>query len=147
MTALRVDEACRAFARAGGERRVSTAPRRLPKVLLVDDGERYAELAHALLRDYEYATRCELPGPGWTCPRRRAVRSRTRTTGARDRAGASAAPGPDVVLLDDGALRAARERCRRAGGHGAEPGADARCRGWPSWGASARCAPRCPWCS
>lgn len=41
-----------------------------PKVLVVDDGDRYVELAHALLRDYEYATRCELPGPCWDCPRR-----------------------------------------------------------------------------
>lgn len=49
---------------------MSAAARRPPKVLLVDDGERYVELAHALLRDYTYATRCELPGPCWTCARR-----------------------------------------------------------------------------
>ncbi|MEZ4325145.1 MAG: sigma 54-interacting transcriptional regulator [Polyangiales bacterium] len=49
---------------------MSVEPRRPPKVLLVDDGERYVELAHALLRDYRYATRCELAGPCWTCARR-----------------------------------------------------------------------------
>ncbi len=41
-----------------------------PKLLIVDDGDRYVELAHALLRDYDYATRCELPGPCWECERR-----------------------------------------------------------------------------
>jgi len=41
-----------------------------PKLLVIDDGDRYVELAHALLRDYDYATRCELPGPCWTCERR-----------------------------------------------------------------------------
>jgi DNA-binding NtrC family response regulator len=41
-----------------------------PKLLVVDDGDRYIELAHALLRDYDYATRCELPGPCWECPKR-----------------------------------------------------------------------------
>jgi DNA-binding NtrC family response regulator len=41
-----------------------------PKLLVVDDGDRYIELAHALLRDYDYATRCELPGPCWECSRR-----------------------------------------------------------------------------
>ncbi len=43
---------------------------RRPKILLVDDGDRYIELAHRFLRDYAYATRCELPGPCWTCDRR-----------------------------------------------------------------------------
>lgn len=41
-----------------------------PKLLLIDDGDRYIELAHRFLRDYAYATRCELPGPCWTCERR-----------------------------------------------------------------------------
>ncbi len=41
-----------------------------PKLLIVDDGDRYVELAHALLRDYDYATRCELAGPCWECPER-----------------------------------------------------------------------------
>ena len=43
---------------------------RRPKLLVVDDGDRYVELFHALLRDYDYATRCELPGPCWECPHR-----------------------------------------------------------------------------
>ncbi len=43
---------------------------RRPKLLIVDDGDRYVELSHALLRDYDYATRCDLPGPCWTCERR-----------------------------------------------------------------------------
>ena len=29
---------------------------RRPKLLVVDDGDRYIELAHELLRDYDYAT-------------------------------------------------------------------------------------------
>jgi two-component system nitrogen regulation response regulator GlnG len=41
-----------------------------PKLLVIDDGDRYVELAHAFLRDYDYATRCELAGPCWTCERR-----------------------------------------------------------------------------
>jgi DNA-binding NtrC family response regulator len=41
-----------------------------PKLLVIDDGDRYVELFHALLRDYDYATRCELPGPCWECPHR-----------------------------------------------------------------------------
>lgn len=44
--------------------------RERPKLLVIDDGDRYIELAHAFLRDYDYATRCELPGPCWTCPQR-----------------------------------------------------------------------------
>lgn len=39
-----------------------------PKVLVIDDGDQYIELFHALMRDYRYATRCELAGPCWTCP-------------------------------------------------------------------------------
>ncbi len=42
---------------------------RKPRLLVVDDGDRYIELCHALLRDYDYATRCDLPGPCWTCER------------------------------------------------------------------------------
>lgn len=41
-----------------------------PKLLIVDDGERYAEMAFHFLRGYRYATRCDLEGPCWTCPRR-----------------------------------------------------------------------------
>jgi len=49
---------------------VSAPTPRRPKLLVVDDGDRYAELAHAFLRDYDYATRCDLAGPCWSCPRR-----------------------------------------------------------------------------
>jgi len=41
-----------------------------PKLLIVDDGDRYAEMALQFMRGYRYATRCTLPGPCWTCPRR-----------------------------------------------------------------------------
>jgi DNA-binding NtrC family response regulator len=41
-----------------------------PKLLIVDDGERYAEMAFQFLRGYRYATRCTLAGPCWTCDRR-----------------------------------------------------------------------------
>ncbi|MSP62694.1 MAG: sigma-54-dependent Fis family transcriptional regulator [Myxococcales bacterium] len=37
---------------------------------MIDDGDRHIELAHRFLRDYDYATRCDLPGPCWTCERR-----------------------------------------------------------------------------
>ena len=40
-----------------------------PKVLIVDDASHYVEVAHAFLRSYRYATRCDLPGPCWTCAR------------------------------------------------------------------------------
>ena len=42
-----------------------------PKLLIVDDGERYAEMAFQFMRGYRYATRCTLAGPCWTCPRRK----------------------------------------------------------------------------
>ena len=42
-----------------------------PRLLVVDDGDRYIELFHALLRDYDYVTRCELSGPCWECPSRK----------------------------------------------------------------------------
>lgn len=71
-----------------------------PKLLVVDDGERYIELAHALLRDYDYATRCELPGPCWTCERREGC----TLTHAHDAYEADEALARhrdvDVVLLD-----------------------------------------------
>lgn len=41
-----------------------------PKLLIVDDGDRYAEMALQFMRGYRYATRCTLSGPCWTCPRR-----------------------------------------------------------------------------
>ncbi len=73
---------------------------RRPKLLIVDDGERYVELAHALLRDYDYATRCALPGPCWTCPERRGCKL-THAHDAREADEALARhPDVDVVLLD-----------------------------------------------
>jgi len=75
-----------------------SAPR--PKILVVDDGDRYIELAHALLRDYDYATRCELNGPCWTCE----VRQGCAFTHAHDWSETIQAlarhPDVDVVLLD-----------------------------------------------
>jgi two-component system nitrogen regulation response regulator GlnG len=41
-----------------------------PKLLVVDDADRYIEVAHQFLRSYRYATRCDLAGPCWTCPKR-----------------------------------------------------------------------------
>jgi DNA-binding NtrC family response regulator len=71
-----------------------------PKLLLVDDGERYVELAHALLRDYDYATRCDLPGPCWECPKRPGC-TLTHAHNAREATDALAKhPDTDVVLLD-----------------------------------------------
>jgi DNA-binding NtrC family response regulator len=75
------------------------SPRR-PKLLVVDDQDRYIELAHALLRDYDYATRCDLPGPCWTCSQRPGC----TLTHAHDAAEADEALSRhgdvDVVLLD-----------------------------------------------
>ena len=71
-----------------------------PKVLVIDDRERHIELFHALLREYEYLTRCELPGPCWDCPRRQGC----SLTHAHDWGEAEQAltrhKHIDVVLLD-----------------------------------------------
>ncbi|MBW2462106.1 MAG: sigma-54-dependent Fis family transcriptional regulator [Deltaproteobacteria bacterium] len=71
-----------------------------PKLLVIDDGDRYIELAHALLREYDYATRCELPGPCWACSEQRGC----KLTHAHNAAEADDAlrrhPDTDVVLLD-----------------------------------------------
>ena len=73
---------------------------RRPKLLLVDDGDRYAELLHRFLRDYDYVTRCNLPGPCWQCPERTGC----TLTHAHDLAEAQAALAStrdvDAVLLD-----------------------------------------------
>ncbi|MBK6807773.1 MAG: sigma 54-interacting transcriptional regulator [Sandaracinaceae bacterium] len=66
----------------------------------MDDGERYAELAHALLRDYEYATRCELPGPCWTCPRRPGCALTHAHDWGETEQALARHPDLDVVLLD-----------------------------------------------
>ncbi len=77
-----------------------SARQRRPKLLIVDDGDRYVELAHALLRDYDYATRCALPGPCWTCPQRPGC-TLTHAHDARETDEALARhPDVDVVLLD-----------------------------------------------
>ena len=71
-----------------------------PKLLVIDDGDRYIELAHALLRNYDYATRCELPGPCWDCPRREGC-TLTHAHDAREADEALARHRDvDVVLLD-----------------------------------------------
>ena len=80
---------------------MNTASRRpLPKLLVIDDSDRYIELAHVFLRDYAYATRCDLPGPCWDCPQRPGC----QRTHAHDASEASEAlmqhPDVDVVLLD-----------------------------------------------
>ncbi len=71
-----------------------------PKLLVVDDGDRYIELLHALLREYTYATLCDLEGPCWDCERREGC----QLTHAHDATQADAAlarhPDVDVVLLD-----------------------------------------------
>src|SRR5207249_4116210 len=62
--------------------------------------DRHVELAHRFLRDYSYATRCDLPGPCWSCPRRRGC----TLTHAHDLYELDEAlarhPDLDVVLLD-----------------------------------------------
>ncbi len=71
-----------------------------PKLLVIDDGDRYIELAHTFLRDYDYATRCDLPGPCWDCSRR----SNCTLTHAHDAREADEAltrhHDVDIVLLD-----------------------------------------------
>ena len=71
-----------------------------PKLLIIDDGDRYIELAHALLRDYDYATRCDLTGPCWECPQQ----TDCSLTHAHDYIEADEVlakhPDIDVVLLD-----------------------------------------------
>lgn len=73
---------------------------RRPRVLVVDDGDRYIELAHALLRDYDYATRCELPGPCWTCPHRPGCTLTHAHDAAETIQALTRNPDVDVVLLD-----------------------------------------------
>ncbi|AKF07980.1 sigma-54-dependent transcriptional regulator [Sandaracinus amylolyticus] len=71
-----------------------------PKLLVIDDGDRYVELAHALLRDYDYATRCDQPGPCWDCARRTGC-TLTHAHDAREAEEALARHRDvDVVLLD-----------------------------------------------
>jgi DNA-binding NtrC family response regulator len=71
-----------------------------PKILIIDDRDRYVTLAHELLRGYNYATRCELFVPCWECPSRPGC----TLTHAHDWAEAEQALARhrdvDVVLLD-----------------------------------------------
>ncbi|MCB9623453.1 MAG: sigma-54-dependent Fis family transcriptional regulator [Sandaracinus sp.] len=73
---------------------------RRPKLLVVDDGDRYVELFHALLRDYDYATRCELPGPCWECPHREGCTLTHAHDWAEVEQALSRHPDLDAVLLD-----------------------------------------------
>jgi DNA-binding NtrC family response regulator len=71
-----------------------------PKLLIVDDGDRYAEMALHFMRGYRYATRCTLPGPCWTCPRRQGCTlTHAHDAGELDQALAQH-DDVDVVLLD-----------------------------------------------
>ncbi|MBI2897135.1 MAG: hypothetical protein HYY06_26500, partial [Deltaproteobacteria bacterium] len=73
---------------------------RAPKLLVVDDTDRYVGLAHELLRGYSYATRCDLAGPCWSCPRRSGC-DLTHAHDARELDEALARNRDvDVVLLD-----------------------------------------------
>lgn len=71
-----------------------------PRVLVVDDGDRYVELFHALLRDYEYATRCELDGPCWECPQRKGCTLTHAHDWAETQQALTRNRDVDVVLLD-----------------------------------------------
>ena len=91
-------------AAGGAERtaRVSTlgAAEGAPKLLVVDDGDRYIELLHALLREYRYATRCTLPGPCWECPHREGCDLKHAHDWAETREVLQRDDSVDVVLLD-----------------------------------------------
>jgi two-component system nitrogen regulation response regulator GlnG len=71
-----------------------------PKLLIVDDGDRYAELAHRFLRGYDYATRCDLPGPCWSCERRAGCTLTHAHDLAETREALKRHPDIDAVLLD-----------------------------------------------
>ncbi len=71
-----------------------------PRVLVVDDGDRYVELFHALLRDYDYATRCELDGPCWECPQRDGCMLTHAHDWAETQQALTRHRDVDVVLLD-----------------------------------------------
>ncbi|MCC7539954.1 MAG: sigma-54-dependent Fis family transcriptional regulator [Deltaproteobacteria bacterium] len=72
-----------------------------PRLLIVDDRDRYVSLAHEFLRDYRYVTRCELPGPCWECPERPGCTlTHAHDASEMDEALARARGDVDVVLLD-----------------------------------------------
>lgn len=74
--------------------------KRSPKLLIIDDGDRFVGFAHRFLRSYRYATRCDRQDPCWACP----VRRGCTLTHAHDLAEAEAAlarhDDVDAVLLD-----------------------------------------------
>ncbi len=71
-----------------------------PKILVVDDKHRYIELAHAMLRQYDYAVRCELSGPCWTCPAREGCVLTHAHDWSETLQALAKHPDVDVVLLD-----------------------------------------------
>ena len=71
-----------------------------PRLLVVDDGDRYIELLHALLRDFRYATRCTLSGPCWECPHRPGCELTHAHDWAEAREVLARDASVDVVLLD-----------------------------------------------
>lgn len=75
-------------------------PSMRPKLLLIDDGDRYIELLHHFLRDYSYATRCELPGPCWQCPQRPGCRLTHAHNAEEAEEALRRHPDVEVALLD-----------------------------------------------
>jgi DNA-binding NtrC family response regulator len=73
---------------------------RRPRLLVVDDHDRYVELCHALMQEYDYATRCELPGPCWTCSRRLGCTLTHAHDLGEAREALRRSPDVDAVLLD-----------------------------------------------
>ncbi len=71
-----------------------------PKLLVVDDRDRYIRLAHQLLSGYTYATRCELEGPCVTCDLRKGCTLTHAHDWAETAASLTKHPDVDVVLLD-----------------------------------------------
>lgn len=71
-----------------------------PKVLVVDDKSRYIELSHAMLRQYDYAVRCELSGPCWTCESRKGCTLTHAHDWSETLQALAKHPDVDVVLLD-----------------------------------------------
>ncbi len=72
-----------------------------PRVLIVDDRDGYARLCHEFLRDCEYVTRCELPGPCWECPERQGCTlTHAHSWRELDEALSRAKGRVDAVLLD-----------------------------------------------
>jgi len=71
-----------------------------PKLMIVDDGDRYVELAHTLLRDYQYATRCELDALCWRCRYRKGCQLTHAHDWSETVQALARHPDLDVILLD-----------------------------------------------